>query len=333
MTTIILLLIVLLGGWYFWERSNRKTHAMAGGLHDEIILPHTQEWELYHNAFSLCSKKTRVCLAELGIDYKSHHIDLIETGAYENISRDFLKVNPASLVPTLVHNGHPIYESADQLVYAAEHSSDPLLAVPADAAKRKLMEHWIHKSSIVGDNPIEGMKESAGNAIPGLTLPIFSAMIEHIPYTKILEGLLFHRFKERPILFLMLKFRGVRSLPGIDRMVDVIKKSRAAMHDHLDELESALERSGGPWIVGEQFTLADVGMMVIFDRMREVDWLDEFLIDGRPRVNAYWDALKARPSYAAGIANHEHPTVVRGLAKIVELKGSDAAFRGALVGA
>ncbi len=38
--------------------------------------------------------KSRVCMAELGIPYQSHTIDLIETGAYENIRRPFLSVNP-----------------------------------------------------------------------------------------------------------------------------------------------------------------------------------------------------------------------------------------------
>ena len=56
--------------------------APTGGLHPEIQLPHRQEWELYHNSFSLCSKKLRVCMAELGLAYESHPIDLIETGSY-----------------------------------------------------------------------------------------------------------------------------------------------------------------------------------------------------------------------------------------------------------
>ena len=47
--------------WYVWERSKRKTHAMPGGLRPEITLPHTTEFELYHNSLSLCSKKVRVC--------------------------------------------------------------------------------------------------------------------------------------------------------------------------------------------------------------------------------------------------------------------------------
>ena len=107
----IILMLVSLIGWFLWEKGHRKTSSMSGGIHKDITLEHEYEWELYHNNFSLCSKKTRVCLAELGIDYKSHHIDLIETGAYENISRKYLAINPASLVPVLVHNGHPIFES------------------------------------------------------------------------------------------------------------------------------------------------------------------------------------------------------------------------------
>ena len=63
-----------------------------------IDLPYEQEFELYHNALSLCSMKTRACLAELRIPYASHPIDLIETGCYENIGRDFLAVNPGGTV-------------------------------------------------------------------------------------------------------------------------------------------------------------------------------------------------------------------------------------------
>ena len=51
-----------LAGWYWRERSFRRTHPMAGGLHAEITLPHTAEFELYHNDFSLCSKKIRPSL-------------------------------------------------------------------------------------------------------------------------------------------------------------------------------------------------------------------------------------------------------------------------------
>ncbi|MCE7998543.1 MAG: glutathione S-transferase family protein [Rhodobiaceae bacterium] len=332
MGTFALVLAAVLVVWYLWESQHRKTRAMSGGLHADITLRHEQEWELYHNDFSLCSKKSRVCLAELDIPYKSHHIDLIETGSYETLSRHYLKVNPGAIVPVLVHNGHPIYESHDQLEYAAAHSANPDLLVPQDAAKREVMDYWVHKSSLIGDDPIAAVDETAGNAVPGLTTPIFAAMVKHIPTHRILTGLLFHRLKVRAVFFLALKLFGLKNLSKMKPVIALLHNSKKAMQAHFDELEAALAKSGGPWIVGDQFTLADVGVMVIFDRLREGDWLDEFLIDARPNVRAYWTALQERPSYQAGIANHMHPMVTHGTQAIIELKQTDANFKTAMTG-
>ncbi len=330
MWTVTLVILVVLLAWYLWELRHRQTRAMSGGLHADITLPHEQAWELYHNDFSLCSKKSRVCLAELGIPYKSHHIELIETGSYETLSRHYLKVNPGAIVPVLVHNGHPIYESHDQLEYAAIHSANPALLVPQDPAKRTLMDNWVHKSSLIGDNPIDAIDETAGNAIPGLTTPIFAAMVKHIPTRNILTGLLFHRLKIRAVFFLALKLFGLKNLPKMKPVISLLRNSKKAMQGHFDELEAVLADTGGPWIVGDQFTLADVGMMVIFDRLREGDWLDEFIIDTRPHVGAYWEALQARPSYQAGVANHMHPMVTQGTQDIIALKQHDPTFNAAM---
>ena len=99
----------------------------------------------------------------------------------------------------------------------------------------------------------------------------------------------------------------------------------------MDELETRLAQSEGKWVVGSQFTLADVGMMVIFDRLREGDWLDFFLDDDRPNVCSYWRKLQQRPSYQTGVANFAHPLVVKATQKIQALKLSDPAFRSALL--
>ena len=328
--TWLLLLLLLLIGWYLWERRRRRTGSVSEGLRREISLPHQMTWELYHNPFSLCSKKVRVCLAELGIDYRSHEIDLIETGSYQNISAEFLAVNPAATVPVLVHQGHPIYESHAQIRYAAEQCGNPDALVPADEAGRAQMDRWVHLTSLIGDDPIAGMKETAGNAVPGLTLPIFATMIESIGVPKIFEGLLFHRIKQRALFFLLLKLRGPARLPATRPLVRAISNSRRAMDVHLDALEETLVESGGPWIVGEAFTLADVGMMAILDRLREGDWLSVFLTEDRPAVRSYWQALQDRPSYATAIAGFEHPTVVKGTARLIELKKADPAFLAAL---
>ncbi|TNF87330.1 MAG: glutathione S-transferase family protein [Gammaproteobacteria bacterium] len=327
---IIVAMLAFIVSWYVWEKHQRRTHAMPGGLHEEITLPHRQSWELYHNNLSLCSKKTRVCLSELSIDYVSHHVDLIETGRYENVSREFLKVNPAGLVPVLVYQGHPVYESHEQIAFASAHSDDPNRLVPVDPDRRRLMDDWVRKTSLVGDDPVAALHETAGNAIPGLTLPLFATMLERIPLKRIFEGLLFHRLKRRAFFLLIIKLYGIGSLTSAKPLLRVAKASRDAMHRHLDDLEQTLRESGGPWIVGEQFSLADVGMMAILERLREADWLDVFVSGQRPRVAAYWRALQTRPSYQSAIADCRGETIEAGTARLVDAKLKNPVLRFAL---
>ena len=316
-TTLVITITVALTAWYLIERSRRKTHEVRPGIQPQITLDHEQEWELYHNDFSLCSKKVRMCLAELGVDYKNHHIDLIETGTYENISRKFLKVNPAGLVPVLVHNGHPIYESHDQIRYALSKSVNDTLAQPQNNEEQELVDHWIERTSLKGNDPISNMKSSAGNAAPGLTLPIFAAMLKNIPSFRLVEGFLFHRFKQRPMIFLLLKLVGISKLQKITPMVKIMRSASQAMHDHLDQLESDLKKIPGPWLAGSRLSLADIGLAAIFDRLAESTMLDQFINESRPSVLDYYETLIKRESYVQGIKNHAHPLTTKGTEHIL----------------
>ena len=331
--TLVAVAFVAGVGWWAWENSRRKTHPVPGGLQRHVELPHVKEFELYHNALSLCSMKSRVYLSELQIPYESHPIDLIETGCYENVRPHFLAVNPGGTVPVLVHRGHPVYESHEQIRYAADHAppGSPSL-VPEDPGLLGEMQSWVDRSSLTSD-PVSHGDESAGNAVPGLTFPIFAAMIDRIPVWKILEGLLFHFDKRRPLLFLMLKLRGLEKLGGIAPAMKVLARSRRQMGVHLDALEEQLHKAGGPWILGDTFSLADVSWLVIFERLAQVDSLHVFLGDGRrPECAAYWERLRARPSYRQAILEHSHPTIEYGARRIREAKAADPALRAALEG-
>ena len=81
------------------------------------VIDTDEKWILYHNCFSLCSRKVRLCLEELEIEYYQQYIDLIETGKYQVASKNFLKINPGATVPVLLHEGYPIYESHEQIYY------------------------------------------------------------------------------------------------------------------------------------------------------------------------------------------------------------------------
>jgi glutathione S-transferase len=334
--TILLVLVSLLSAgvaWWAWERSCRRTHPVPGGHQPDVELPHEQPFELYHNALSLCSMKTRVCMAELGIPYKSHPIDLIETGAYENIRPHFLSVNPGGTVPVLVHEGHPVYESHLQIRYAAAHAphGSPRLA-PEDPGLRDAMERWIERSSLT-DDPLSHGEESAGNAIPGLTVPLFAAMIDRIPSWRILEGVLFHFDKRRPLMFLTFKLRGLARLGRLAPAMKAVARSRRQMGVHLDALEQQLLEGGGPWILSETFSLADVSWLAIFERLVQADFLGVFVGKGRrPECAAYWARLQARPSYRQAVLDCGHETIEYGTRRLREAKAADPALRAALEG-
>ena len=54
----------------------------------------------------------------------------------------------------------------------------------------------------------------------------------------------------------------------------------------------------GPWLMGEQFTLADVLVMPSIDRMADLGlahiWHDKY-----PRVTAWYEHLQTRPAFKA----------------------------------
>jgi glutathione S-transferase len=330
---ILLVLFVIAVGWFIWEKAHRKSYALSPGLHSEITIPHTKDFELYHNALSLCSMKSRVCMAELQIPYESHHIDLIETGCYQTISRAFLTVNPAGTVPVLVHKGHPIYESHEQIRYAAAHApaGSPSL-VPTDQALRDEMETWIDRSSLT-DDPINHGDDSAGNAIPPLTFPLFATMMERIPLWKVFEGLLFHGDRKRPVLFFALKVLGIERMDHIKPAGTYIRRSLKQLNRHLDALETQLDKRGGPWILGPFFSLADVSWLVIFERLAQTDYLNFFVGNGqRPACTDYWQRLRSRPSYREAIEGYPHPLIAYGTRRIKVAKAQNPSLTAFLEG-
>ncbi|MEM9173714.1 MAG: glutathione S-transferase family protein [Myxococcota bacterium] len=329
----VLIGLILVGiGAFLVEKRRRKTHTVPPGHQPDLVFPHEAEWELYHNALSLCSMKTRVCLAELGIPYRGHHIDLIETGAYETLRPKLLGVNPGGTVPVLLHHGHPIYESHEQIRYAARFSPPGIPSlVPEDPAERAEMEAWVDRTTLT--NPLEEPGKSAGNAVPGQTLPLFCTMVERIPLHRIAEGLLFHFDKRRPLMFIAFKLLGIERLPRLGPVPDAIQETRGILCGFLDELDARLEKNEGPWIMGESFTLADVGWVVILERIRQASAENVFLDPARrPHVAAYWDRLRARPSYREAILEHDHPMIEYGRERIREAKSRNEAVRVLLEG-
>ena len=81
--------------------------------------------ELYHNINSVCAQKIRLALAEKGLTCQDNLMKL--NG--DQFDPAYLKLNPNGVVPTLIHDGQAITESAVILYYLDE-------VFPAPEARR-----------------------------------------------------------------------------------------------------------------------------------------------------------------------------------------------------
>src|SRR3990170_4721538 len=87
--------------------------------------------ELYHSINSVCAQKVRVALAEKGLGYREHLMTL----RGDQFSPEYMKLNPAAVVPTLIHDGRPVIESSVILYYLDEAFPAPPL-MPRDLHQR-----------------------------------------------------------------------------------------------------------------------------------------------------------------------------------------------------
>ncbi|MEM1050658.1 MAG: glutathione S-transferase family protein [Pseudomonadota bacterium] len=314
--------------WIAVEKSRRRTHSVTGGIDRSVSLPHTTEVELYSNAFSHCSRKTRLVLAELGIEAKHHSIDLIETGWYQTISADYLKVNPSGLVPTLVHKGHPVFESDDILTYAQTIApADAPQLVPSDPRLHAEMEEWLDFCAISSADAMAGMEQRAGSCIPGLTMPLFVTAIRHIPLRNILVGFLFHWDKKRPALFTASKLFGLRFMMERSPARSIMHQSRDHMRKHLVRLDAAFAKDERQWILGSDYSLADITLACVLLRLEETGWFAWFeKAEAIGNVSAYFSRLKARHAWSAAVTTHAHPIVELAKCDLREAVSNDPAL-------
>ena len=283
---------------------------MASGLQNYVVEETSDEWVLYHNNFSLCSRKVRLCLEEIGLDYRSEHIDLIETGKYEVASKKFLKINPGATVPVLLHKGRPIYESHEQIYYLVEHTDNKNI-LPSSENDKENMDYWVKKSSLIG-NPLTNQNQYAGNSVAPLTFPLFVAMMRYVSFKEIFIGLRTHPMKERVIGFFIFKTFGMKVFNSLFPFSKLLKSSFLNLNKHLDDLEKHLEDKNSLWIVGEEFTLADISWAVILHRFHECGWGGLLLAD-KPLIKKYYFNLLDKESFKIAIDKASHPILTKGI--------------------
>jgi glutathione S-transferase len=242
----------------------------TGGMKQMIVL--------YHAWASTCSQKVRLCLAEKGLEHESRILNLRR---FEQLSPEFLKLNPEGMVPVLVHDGFLIRESTVINDYLDEEFPVPALR-PADARGRAVLGMW---NRFIDEVPTAAVK------IPSFQKNIRPVLQSYPP--RELEAAL----ARMPNRDNAARWRAAAHRETAPAELDA---AHADLRRMLDRMESALGPApggtGGPWLAGEQFTLADINIAPFVDRTASFDEYRGFI--AWPRVAAWHERLRRRPAFA-----------------------------------
>jgi glutathione S-transferase len=227
---------------------------------------------LYNAAHSTCSQKVRICLAEKALPFKDVRMDIGK--AKDHLKPDYLKINPNGVVPTLVDDGNAIVDSSVICEYLDEKYPEVRLS-PEDPAERARMRAWMR---FLEEVPTAAVRVPSFNM--GF-LPRYDGM-DRGTFENIESDV-------RPIRKHFYRRMG----PSGFRKEDV-QASLDQIGATCARMQAALAH--GPWLMGDRYTLADVIVAPLIDRMADLGM--EFIWAERyPRVSAWYARMKARPAF------------------------------------
>lgn len=242
-----------------------------------IIIPTNKSVEaftglhLYHGDISNCSMRVRMTLEEKGLEWTSHHLSLKKK---ENISDDYFGINPNGLVPTLVHDGVVHIESNEIIDYLDETFTDPPLRSPETEAE---MLEWLR---LAGSIHVPAVKPYV--YATRIAKKIQKTEEEQQKYDALQQNQELKTFHK--------KHAGGSMFSDED-----IAKAKAILHDCFTKLDEALE--GKAWVLGDQFTLADISWIPLHHVLIGCGYpFEEF-----PNITRWAASFRDRPSFQEAV--------------------------------
>jgi glutathione S-transferase len=229
---------------------------------------------LHHAWKSSASRRVRLCLAEKRLKFESKLVDLARG---EHHAPEYLALNPNGVIPLLVlPDGRSLYESSTICEYLDETHLEPSLR-PADAYQRAEMRNWIrHVDERIGNLIVFNWKHGIQKMASQLSDEELKERLKKIPSKERQEAWL--RVARRPFT------------------KDEEDEARRKLVLLLDKMEASLKQHA--WLVGESYSLADIGVVPFVKRIDEEIAPDEVAQKKHPRVLAWWTAIQARPAFA-----------------------------------
>lgn len=250
--------------------------------------------ELYHNDMSTCAKKVRIALAEKGLEWQGHHLNL---RAGDTQKPEYLKLNPGGVVPTLIDDGVVIIESTVINEYIDDAYPDRPLR-PKGATERARMRLWTKQLD-------EGV-----HAATGVISSCIAFRHQHLARTpeqiaEYLAKIPNAERRERTRQAIELGVDSPQFPDAIKRFEKLLSDMEAVLADH-------------KWLAGDSYSLADVNYTPYMIRLEHLQL--GAMIDRRPKLKAWGERLKERPSWAKGIGQWLNQAYLG----LMEEKGAEA---------
>ena len=242
--------------------------------------------KLYHARWSLCSQMVRVAMAEKGLSYESKPIKLCDQyPEAENLSLEYLAVNPKGIVPSLEIDGEIVTESTNIIKRLNELSGEIDVDLWPDDVDQDLLNAWVADTTLTDGVPLG---KTLGTAIPPFSVILINFMVKkYLSFFQAIKVYWKHPLRDRGRFFLIMKFFNIQK-PVAARCYKVLAKS-------LLDIEKNLENSG-PYFLGK-FSHIDINLMCCIHRLTDVR-LEKILdIEELPNTKKYWELLKSRKSY------------------------------------
>lgn len=236
--------------------------------------------ELYFFHGATCGLKARIAFAEKGVAYEGHAVNrpYLRTP-------DYLKLNPNGVVPTIIHDGEVLRESSVIINYLDDAFEGPALK-PDDALGAARTWWWMKRADEC--LTMIGILTYTVSLRPGIIATKTPEELEEY-----IEGTPNPAAKESRRKMIEMGFDNPAfpiALKGLDMML-------ADMEDALNKHE---------WLAANSYGLADISLTSLIERMSELQ-CHEMWENDRPKVTAWWEKIKARPSYEACLGPTPNP--------------------------
>ena len=232
---------------------------------------------LYHHGSSVCAAKVRLALAEKSLPWEGRYIDILKG---EQFTPEFRALNPKSVVPVLIDDGHVITESTVINEYLEECYPVPSI-FPPDPYRRAKMRIWTKAVDEALHPACAALTfiTSHRHTIAKLGPEKMREFLESTPEVSVTPT-----WKAQKRLFVEQGF----DAPGAHEMI--------RLYDYyMRKMDTDLQH--GPWLVGDSFSAADISLIPYVNRL-EMLGLSGLWDGGRlPRLADWWRRVIARPSF------------------------------------